>query len=306
MLACASCDAALAITLLSDFSVSTVEKICNAYRQQLATAHEKDCPFRLDAEQFLRLEETQQGIVPTQIMSVLPQEFVELMEKPSPSTLLRQRVQQLEKVCPSSPSSTWVYPSLEISEEIRKYRLNDDDTREGTELISAISGLLGTDDSSMLTLAILGWTPIDAPTETDPDSGARIVSLGCPMCLSLMELTLKQKENESQDAAAVGDRAPKRLKKLARFCNPHDAHRHYCPFKCGFPKTLSGRETPLWQVLLSRLHREKESKETVHDVEKDTAEDLDQSVDRIRKILRSAIVPKKVDLTIEESETEDY
>jgi hypothetical protein len=113
-----------------------------------------------------------------------------------------------------------------------------------------------------------------------------------------MELTL-EKRDESSESKEDTEAEPlsKKRKKLAMFCNPHEAHRHYCPYKSGFPKTISAHETPIWKTLLSRLHREKEPKEAPLESGAGMAADSDKSYDKIRKILWSAIAPKRVDLS---------
>lgn len=302
ILACSSCKEALAITLHSYLSVDSVDKICKVYRQKLATAHKKDCPFRLDGEQFLRLDDTQceKTVIPAYMASVFPHDLVELMENRSPSSILRQHVKKLEDICLSIPSTKtrWNYPKLVISEEIRKYSSSEEDDGHESSFISDISCLLGTHDQSVAILAILGWTPIT-------DTPNPVVSLGCPICLSLMELTL-EKYNEDSESKEGTESEPrsKKQRKLAMFCNPHDAHRHYCPFQMGFPTTMSGHATPMWRTLLSRLHQEKKSNESLQEPTVGLTEDSD-NYDKIRSILWSAIVPKKVDLSQDSSKNED-
>jgi hypothetical protein len=265
----------------------------------------------LTAEQFLRLEKSQGGktLIPTYMASVIPQNYVELLEHPSPSSMLRQRVQHLGSVAASTAGVPWRYPKLDIPEQIQQFGLKE--VVDGTgRSIAQVVDLLGTGDDSLVSLALLGWNPIDLPPEdSSSNSPHPVVSLGCSICLSLMELTLEKRDTLSQslqgrdDAQAVDDRPTKRQKKLARFCNPYDAHRHYCPYKCGFPKSIPERATPMWQVLLSRLLKENDSKNAQQDAGTEvTTTDPDEVFDKIRKILRSAIVPKKVDLSNDEED----
>lgn len=303
MLVCLSCRQALAIALHSSLSAKSTGALCDAYRQQLATTHKQDCPFRLDAQQFLRLEEEGKDsktkvVVPAYMVSVLPEDCVEIMEHPAPIEVLKSRVKKLENVWEAG-EARWKYPKLEISQEIRDYRLNNDDTADGLTLINNLSDLLGTKDESVLTLAILGWIPIDHTTETSTSS-VPVVTLGCPICLSLMELRLEQatsnlhpRENEDDS----GDPPNKKQRKLAMFCNPYDAHRHYCPYKCGFPKAVSTHELAVWKVILSRLHDDNKDKGPPENLAEEAATGWDESYEKIRTILRSGIAPKRVDLT---------
>jgi hypothetical protein len=289
MLACSACNAALAITLPSGLCTKLTEKLCHAFRENLALAHNQNCPFKIDGEQFLRLQnQVGDDVIPAYMTSVLPQDCVELMEQPFPSSLLRQRVKKLEQRRPPS----YVYPKLEFSGDIS-------DENDAVENIA--SSRLETTESIGI-LAILGWEPTGQQTK----DSAPVVSLGCRLCYSWMELKLA-KDNESSQSnnehSIIGEDRPSKKTKLSRYCNPLDAHRHYCPYVCGFPESLSAPKQPIWKTLVSRLQKEDKGAQGAETQEKDLSmTDCDESADRIQKILRDAIARKRIDLSSETDE----
>ena len=292
MLACTECHAALAISMHSNLSATMVQTIFQNYRQKLATAHKPECSFRLDAEQsLLRQAPSSETVVPSYLASVFPSLSVELLEHPAATILLKNRTEELEK----ATAAGMIYPELELSREVRKYQLLGKGARE---LIWSLPKLLGTGYNSITTLALLGWTPIDSKLESDPP----MVSLGCPICLAWMDLALETSERHSSDDPVVivesdgdddGDSieesAPKR-RRAARFANPLTAHRHYCPYVCGFPTDSSTRDAPVWQGILERVCRDSES--TAVNDNRDVYEQGEETFEKLRKILRSGIAAK--------------
>ena len=202
----------------------------------------------------------------------------------------------------SSGPSNWELPTLEISAEIQDFKIIRKDNRQQhtIEAVADIADQLKTENRTAVLLATLGWNSIGGNTEIDPESQTPIVILGCQMCFSTMEIQLKSLNRESTS------HPPKRQKRLARYCNPHDAHRHYCPLRCGFPTNVLSSDTPLWQVLLLRLvaqqekHIETATTSSCHGPA--SSEAVFDSVAKIRKILMSGIVPKKVELPVEEED----
>ncbi len=306
MLSCTSCHAALSITFPSGLSAEAMETICAAYRQQLSTAHKPDCSFRLLADQYLRRVEEPPVTIPLAFASVFPTDLVQIMEHPFPSQLLSNQIRKIQDVCPS----LWEFPELEIAHEIQSFQPQEDHQKTAVEVITNLVDRFGTNSISVGWLAILGWTPIHAKAELDLESQNPMVSLGCPMCMSIMELSLC-KSTSTRNNQEENSRPSKRQKRLARFCNPYDAHRHYCPFKCGFPTRMLLGGTPLWQVLISRFISEQDDKETdnVDDDDDDTSRekvlDPEKAVARIREILFSGLVPKKVSLDMDEEHDEE-
>lgn len=286
MLTCSFCNSALAITLLSSLSTKASEKVCNAYREKLVLAHDPNCPFKIEGEQFLR--ESQQNrhiIIPVYMASVLPQEVVKLVEHPVPRSLLRLRVQQLESKCPTS----WTFPKLQISNEITDVSTS----AEEDDPIKSACQLLETTQTPAI-LSILGW---EHTSNKEDETGRPVVCLGCRLCYSWMELTLE----EADSSPTNDDKQPEKRRKLAspRYRNPLQAHRHYCPIICGFPESLFAEKKPLWKSILSRLLQQQK-------VVNETGGPEDYTVDKIQQILRSAIAPKRIDLTSEIDEEDMY
>lgn len=276
----------------SNLSATVVQTIFQNYRQKLATAHEPECSFRLDAEQnLLRHAPSSETVVPSYLASVFPSLSVELLEHPAATILLKNRTEELEKATAAGMS----YPELELSREIRNCQLLGKSARE---LICSLPKLLGTGYHSTTTLALLGWMPIDNKfLESDPPT----VSLGCPICLAWMDLALEPTRRHSSDDPpvvveasdgdgddddSIGESAPKR-RRAARFANPLTAHRHYCPYVCGFPTDSSTPDAPVWQGLLERVCRDSEST-----ANRDEYEQGEEIFEKLRKILRSGIAAK--------------
>jgi hypothetical protein len=280
MLVCSFCNSALAIELISSLSTKTADKLCNLYREKLALAHCSNCPFKIEGEQFLRLQKTEEkSVVPTAMVSVLPQDCVELMDHPFPRPLLRKRVELLESKCPSS----WVYPKLQISTDLTEYS-----NEENNDPLKKACQILETTETPAV-LSILGWEPADVKED---ETGTPTVSLNCHLCFSWMELTL-EKEEFSENLHATEAQPEKRRKLVSspRYRNPLESHRHYCPYKCGFPNSLFAEKKPVWKSVLSRLKVEK--------TRQDISFDSGYTVDKIQQLLRAAIAPKRIDLASE-------
>mmetsp|Transcript_3361 Transcript_3361/g.5329 ORF Transcript_3361/g.5329 Transcript_3361/m.5329 type:complete len:172 (+) Transcript_3361:1-516(+) len=166
------------------------------------------------------------------------------------------------------------------------------------------------------------------------EPGPPVVCLGCPLCLSSMELELGCRTTATTDASSTAEageqqqhhqqedqnRPAKRLRRLSKYCNPLDAHRHYCPYKCGFPNSVTDTPKPVWKVILERVCREKDPSDNVGDATRsqqvnegtttENAEDhyddddeaaseavMDSCIDKVRQILRAGLAPKTVDLS---------
>jgi hypothetical protein len=311
-------------------------------------------------------------VVPPYMAAVLPEESVRLLGHPKPSTILRGTVKQLIDILlePSTTTTTafaWTYPKLVIPTEIRQlvamdnysgpaanlFEFSNNDNNNKNKNNNDGNNYNKNDDGdntvsslfeSVVALAVFGWTPIQR-LMADNDDSVPTVTLGCPLCLSVMELTLKkmasqvgegvrsdghhnvedEKDHEDKEMQHMTTTtATKRLRLLSRYCNPLDAHRHYCPYKSGFPNTSMDRPTPVWQIITNRL--QKEEKETIivpakqqpglspvkasmattitttFDGNDDDDNDgtragtlLDASIDRVRQILQAGIAPRKAD-----------
>jgi hypothetical protein len=325
MLVCSSCSSALAINITSKLSTNSYEKLCSAYRDRIVSNHDSKCPFRLSTEQFHYLENVEDEenknvdtstttennentktslqksslIIPVSMGRVLPEETMRLMEHPTPSSIIRQHAKKLSDVTititeaeTTSSSPSWRYPRLHIPTQIQQMYSST------TELTK----FLGCDDESILTLSLLGWQKVDV---NDSD---RVVTMGCPLCLSIMELQLERQRMENgicvvvadeEDGnivmSATGPSPKKRQKKSARYLNPLDAHRHYCPVKVGFPKTSTEDKNPVWKIILERINKEYQCRKINSTAIQETSSDvvadevLDESITNVRRILRTGI-----------------
>ena len=295
-------------------SAKTYDKLCQAYRNKIVSCHAPSCPFRLSSiEELESLEaaekkhdivETADGYtdleqtrltVPVYMSQVLPEESIRLMEHPRPSTILRQNAKKLSDAIRSiscaanaknnldgASFSTWSLPRLQIPSKIRQMNSSLELTK-----------MLDCDSESILALALLGWTPIP---NVSLDSSAPIVSFGCPCSLSIMDIRLVQGSTEVSDENET-DRVNKRQRVSSRSLNPLDAHRHYSPYKVGFPEK-AGHTKPLWKTILMRLCDENKNgrvqeSASIEEISTETdARLLDDPVINVRKILRAGIATR--------------
>jgi hypothetical protein len=284
MLCCITCGAFVAVALPLGLSVTAVETVCSAYRTSLAQAHKDHCTFRLQAEQYLR-KQTISSALPTAFASVFPHDVVELLEHPSPVGLLRQRVAAIQAMASQNQSgSPFLFPNLEITGELQSFESCQEDQTASILDYVATSEFLGTNNIQMVALAVLGWAPDITRMEESEGTRHMVASLSCSLCFADMELTLHKAGNEEDSSYSH-----KRRKKLARYCNPHDAHRYYCPFVSGFCSTVTTYGTPFWKVLLEKLGETSQSR--IVDNDSST-----ENTTRIRTILKSGIRPHKVEL----------
>jgi hypothetical protein len=320
MLVCSSCSSALAIALNSKLSTNSYGKLCSAYRDRIVSNHDSKCPFRLSTEQFHYLENVEEEetgkdeenknidtsttttennensclVIPVFMGRVLPEETMRLMEHPTPSSIIRQNAKKLSDVTTTiteaettSSSPSWRYPRLHIPIQIQQMYSST------TELTK----FLGCDDESILTLSLLGWQKVDV---NDSD---RVVTMGCPLCLSIIDLQLERQRIENDVCVVVADEddndvmtSPKKRQRTtsSRYLNPLDAHRHYCPYKVGFPKKSTDK-IPVWKIILERINKEYKCRQihstTIQETSSDVVADevLDESITNVRRILRTGI-----------------
>lgn len=124
-----------------------------------------------------------------------------------------------------------------------------------------------------------------------------------------MDLRLEQQQQKGSDKDRAEDsdenetdRLTKRQRISSRNLNPLDAHRHYCPYKVGFPEKAADTN-PMWKIILKRLCEEshddkiEESTTTIEEITTDVAVGvMDKSVDNVRRMLRAGIATRKIDL----------
>jgi C3HC zinc finger-like len=288
MLCCTSCGELMALTLPSGLSFTAVENVCSIYRTNLAQAHKESCTFRLQAEQYMRQRISVTGVLPAAFANVFPLNVVELLEHPSPVGLLQERIAAIQAMAPQNQEkSPLVFPKLELGVELTSFLSNRQGQPKNMLDYIAEMEILGTDQKDMVALAVLGWIPNRSTCVEDSDGTCHwVVSFRCPLCLSDMALSLlttgQQEGEDSSDSR-------KRRKKLAQHCNPHDAHRYYCPFICGFPSTIAKAGAPFWRVLLERLEEPSDGCD-------DEGNNSTAEITRIRAIIKSMIRPQKVEL----------
>lgn len=314
MLVCTGCSSALAITLNSSLSANTYDKLCRAYRNKIVSCHSPSCAYRLSSIEELESSETEMEEVamtsttdldqtslnvPVYMSQVLPEDSIRLMEHPKPATILRQNAKKISdtirstlctlnanNILDGASTSSWTLPKLQVPPRIQHMN-------SGKEL----SKCVGCDNESILALALLGWRTIP---NMSSDKTVPALSFGCPCCLSIMDLRLEldtadASEDDDDDDA---DRLNKRQRTSSRNLNPLEAHRHYCPFRVGFPDK-AGESNPIWKIVLKRLQEESQVTESANIEELSTETEmkgLDESVDNVRRILRAGIATRSIDL----------
>lgn len=306
------------------------------------------------------------SVVPSYMASVLPQESVLLLEHPAPQELLRKRIEKIQCILkavttndntnnnyktaqsatPPPPAISWKYRNLHnIPNEIQEFAST-----------MGVKDMLGTDDANILGLAILGWQPImerrwmivEDDNDDDNKTAAAatlLVSMGCPLCMAVMELKCcssslaavssnaagkkdKDMGKQQQEGGGSGggggacnedDRPMKRLRTTTQAkqlyqSDPQEAHRHYCPYKCGFPSSITDKKDPVWKPMLKRLSDENNNASSgsgsgscnliaannngpSSDVAAVPLKDLDASIRKARRILRAGIATKTIDLS---------
>lgn len=319
ILACRTCGGVTALTTLPSggLSVSAIHQVYQTYRQQLATSHHMDCPFRFAAEQYLVTKPTSTTtindndviVLPTPFCSVLDPEIVALVEAPFPRRLLEQRLAQLQDELPSRTCLS--RQNFVIPPEMETYCGEEEEAQssESSSILQSltIQNILGTQDRSLLALALLGWRPRPRPSVMDTTT----LSLTCPVCLAGLEIDLTTTTTTSTTTTTtIEEEAPPRATKRIKRPNPLEAHRYYCPIVCGFPTTTPVTTTttcktiPFWKVWLSRLDDETSKNNKNQDTTPtgdaiDTNEEEDtttRTTHRILQVLQMGLTPQKVTL----------
>ena len=308
MLVCAGCNSALAITLNSKLSAKTFDKLCQAYRNKIVTCHATSCPFRLTSSKELpSIEAVTEGptameatndessvqlTVPVYMGQVLPEDSVRLMEHPRPSLLLKKNVKQFTNAIRAFSKDAG-FPILQIPSKIREMNKT-----------LGLNKMLDCGDESIMALSLLGWKPIP---NVALDDSTPILSVGCPCCLAIMDLRfgLRDKTGNNENNAEIcnevqPDRFNKRQRIMSRNINPLEAHRHYCPYKVGFPEKAADTN-PLWKIILKRLCKEKQDSAETNKEDGTAVEevatnssiyDLEKSVGNVQKMLRAGIATR--------------
>ena len=205
--------------------------------------------------------------------------------------MLKKRIERLATA--AGGDGQWEFPDLTLPEEMKQFSITRDGNELGGEaLFLKIASLLGGMDLSATILAFLGWVAIDprGPGTVGDPSSPPTMTLGCPLCLSVMDVTLRK----NGDGKGGEDGEPPEKRRKSHNSNPLGSHRYYCPYVCGFPATVSAKEIPLWHLLVQRSERELEVPEGAG--QGDPRDDASSKLERIQKILRMAVAPKRIDL----------
>lgn len=141
-LQCVHCKSVLVVLIHPKLTkYESIRKIVKAYQSKLATAHKESCPFRLDAELHLLdnnnkmtvKRKQDSNIVPTYLASVLPRDVWELVEHPTPLSLVKDRFHTLyhfilkNKVEPKdgSPPPKWQFPDIVLPDDVLAFGVAD-------------------------------------------------------------------------------------------------------------------------------------------------------------------------------------
>jgi hypothetical protein len=289
------------------------------------------------------------NFIPVYMLSVLPKEFIRLIvDHPTKtSTFIGRRMIKLYGAInpTSSPTTTattttttpttirWRLPKLEsssIPKKLLDFVLHNKDRLEN--VLSHAGGMNiendkvgdGDDDddqfTTLLVLSILGWEPIPHQSSrllSSSGDSHRSVSVGCSLCFSTMDFELRCDNMIDGSGDDDDNRRPSKRHKRSLPSSYYNGHRHYCPYKCGFPISPLKETKPIYEVIVDRLIQElsnnwigggdggdqpttiatADNTTTTTTLTTDYDCDFDESVDKVRQILRSGIVPKTVDLS---------
>lgn len=307
MLVCSCCKSALTIPLNLRLALS--QTYVDAVRTKIVTQHEPTCRYGMTIESFRKYDDVPEEdvnvvdsslssiVIPTYMSEVVPVDFLNLVEHPRPSEILKLRTKELLQCLRSHQSTkikdadadtanaafpaddastpTWTYPNLELPNELQQVKVNVRSLLRLTEEDVVPSVNNGDDDlyAVVLALAVLGWTPLDTSNDTQNHP---VVSLGCTLCFAFMDLPLKERGGsetdvgddttnvgtdevkDNNDESEVSRRPMKRRQRTPTCCNPLTSHHYYCPFVTGFPKTVQSRSKPVWKTIFERLVHEKQ------------------------------------------------
>ena len=234
-------------------STFAVDKLTCRYEKQLGSAHKEICTFRQDAMKYFENEtekgrnEDSNGIIPFPFTNYFSTDFVELAESERPAIVFaKQLKQRLEG------KIAWELVRLEYPATLLQYKpatkSSSDDTEStlGESLLEALSRAHYSFKeeapervNSALYLLLLGWKPEDPCEES--------ITLICELCNKTVDAAHRQ----NGEGYTTEEPQPKRPRPSG--FNPVHAHRHYCPFVCGFPRYGAPRATPMWQALADKM-----------------------------------------------------
>lgn len=247
----------MAITYMRGLSSFATQKLTRRYEQQLGEKHKENCLFRRDAMTYFEKEDAEKAqddsamIVPFLFASYLPVDLLELVETKRPAIVLGKHLQERLK-----GNVSWETICLETHASLAQYKppTNSSADNDDSEILLAdclldVLSKAGHNfketaskraRNTALILLLLGWTP----GECSKDS----ISLTCGLCQTTA--TVERRENGATPDDTT-EPQPKRPRRAS--WDPLYAHRHYCPFVCGFPRHGAARGTGLWKALADKV-----------------------------------------------------
>lgn len=245
LLECTSCKNALKIDIPWCLSATARTSLTCKLEQELAAVHKESCPFRHDAEAYLRErqqegDEDEQQLVPTLLAQVWPDSTMNLLDHPRPGGVLFARWKQL--FLGKLKNTGWTIPACfenneqpDLLSKLVQMAKASDTQNNAEESATAETSDEGTEKLAM-GLVLLGWEPENS------SSGDVLRCSVCKACLC----------NSSAAQDAQQEELPSAKRRRAS-TDIAEAHRHYCPYVCGFPWSGASCATPLWESLAARL-----------------------------------------------------
>ena len=236
----------VAVSFHPQLKAADEKRIANLYQENLCTAHKVTCPFHCN--KFPKSHP--QTTVPSYLGSVMPPEFVDLVEHSKPQALLEERIKTLIRADGEERTPLALHLPHRQMEEF----LGNGETAES--FVSRLSGALGCHENEQwaAVLALFCWEPTNARSE-------QVVVMQCRTCLAQCGLRVHDVDDTETDDSTSVDGAPpaKKQRTNQQQMNPIMSHRHYCPVICGFPSDSS--TVPMWQTVATNLFRSKSNRE---------------------------------------------
>mmetsp|Transcript_17456 Transcript_17456/g.42440 ORF Transcript_17456/g.42440 Transcript_17456/m.42440 type:complete len:507 (-) Transcript_17456:1123-2643(-) len=294
MLVCSGCKSALTVPLNLRLSLS--ETYVGTIRTKIVSDGHvpQTCPFKMSIETFRKYDDVPDDIgdrtdggtntdtpsslslVPTYMTEVVPDDFLDLVDNPTPRQIIQSRAKELlmplshnQNTTTTTTAQEWMYPSLILPNEIQQIKskagsllgLAQQDEETATD-----RSVENVSSADILALAVLGWKPLEETSNDDLyptlEETPPVICMGCSVCFAFMELQLQnRKDGEGMEVDAMaeeGDGDSRRPTKRQQHhksssCDPVASHRYYCPFVTGFPKTVRSKTKPIWKTIFERL-----------------------------------------------------
>jgi hypothetical protein len=228
----------LKIVFHSQLKQAAVQKIAAIYKQRLCTAHELICPFWSNEFPVDQVPYA----VPSYLATVLPEPAVELMEHPAPAKLLRAPMKEWIKVLKGESIDLAIPEEVQTKMSSLVVTEEEDDADDGGGLTNMIFTACGLETSKAnedaILLALFGWAPMEQTSSGAPKRAK------CSVCHAEARVPFLRPTTEAGEAPQT--------KKRRMTMNLVSAHRHYCPFVCGFP-TAGKPAEPMWDVIVKNL-----------------------------------------------------